>query len=464
MPPAKILQIIPELKTGGAEKSVVEMTAAIVAAGGESFVVCEGGALADEVTALGGQIVLMPVASKNPVTIWRNSRRIGALIGAEGIDLVHARSRAPAWSGLWAARRANVPFVTTYHGAYNQKMAIKGFYNSVMARGDWVIANSLFTKNLILSRHAVPPAKVSVIYRGVDVEEMDPLAISLERQEAMRASWGLDGQEAMRKKIVLHAARLTEWKGQRDLIEAAVQLKARGDDRAVLVLAGDAQGRVAYENELKTLIRSQGLDEMVKLVGHVADMAAAYKLADVVVVASREAEAFGRAAAEAQAMGCPVIATDIGAPPEFLNLGGRWLPVVAGEQDGHEEDAPIVAGPREAGVTEADKRVAAAPILPQPARSLARDMATAWLVPVADGAAIAERVSFILDFERERGEALAQNARRYIAETFTTSRMQAQTIAVYERLLGGPLAQSGWGDLPRAAVTRVLNRANNSAA
>lgn len=464
MPPAKILQIIPELKTGGAEKSVVEMTAAVIAAGGESLVVCEGGALADEVTALGGRIITLPVASKNPFTIWRNSHRIGRIIRDEGVDLVHARSRAPAWSGLWAARREKVPFVTTYHGAYNQKLAIKGFYNSVMARGDWVIANSLFTKNLILSRHAVPPTRVSVIYRGVDVDEMDPLAISIERQEALRTAWGLSGQEAMRKKIILHAARLTEWKGQRDVIEAAVQLKAHGDDRAVIVLAGDAQGRVAYENELKTLIRSQGLEGMVRLVGHVADMAAAYKLADVVIVASREAEAFGRAAAEAQAMGCPVIATDIGAPPEFLNLGGRWLAVddAASVSDG--ERVPGEVDRAEGAEGDSDSSDVNERIVMQPARALTRDMATAWLVPVKDGAAIAERVSFVLNFEREQLDALARNARRYVAETFTTDRMQAQTIAVYERLLGGPLSQVGWGDVPRGAVERVLKRRDNGPA
>lgn len=418
MPAAKILQIIPELKTGGAERSVVEMAEAITRAGGRAYVITEGGPLADEVVAHGGEIIIMPVKSKNPWRLYENSRLIAELISKRGIDLVHARSRAPAWSGLWAARKLGVPFVTTYHGAYNQKSAIKGFYNGVMARGDRVIANSEFTRSLILSRHPVDPTKVSVIYRGVDVAGMDPVAVSLERTERLRAAWGLTELEDARRKIILHAARLTEWKGQRDLIEAGVQLKAMGDDRAVIILAGDAQGRVAYENELKTLIKAQGLEGRVRLVGHVDDMAAAYKLADVVVVASREAEAFGRAAAEAQAMGCPVIATDIGAPPEFLNLGEGWLNA-APQCEGAGETAALAA------------------------RSFVKPQATAWLVPVANGAAIAERARFILDKEGEELALLARSARRYIAENFTSSAMQSQTIAIYEELLGGPLATMG---------------------
>lgn len=409
MPAAKILQIIPELKTGGAERSVVEMTEAIVDAGGEALIISAGGALEAEVEALGGRIIRMNVKTKNPLSLYLNSRKIATLIKREGISLVHARSRAPAWSGLWAARKAGVPFVTTYHGAYNQKSALKGFYNGVMARGDWVIANSLYTRGLILERHPVEPERVSVIYRGVDMGRLDPLAVSLERTERLREQWGVTGIEETRRRIVLHAARLTEWKGQRDVIEAAAQLKASGDERAIMVLAGDAQGRDAYLNELKTIIHSEGLTDWVKLVGHVDDMAAAYKLADVVVVASREAEAFGRAAAEAQAMGCPVIATDIGAPPEFLNLGERWL---------------------------SDKDKSAGHTMPQ----LLKPKATAWLVPVKDGAAIAKRLQMILDIPPDEREELAEIARGYVGKMFTKKAMQEQTLGVYERLLSGVLA------------------------
>lgn len=389
---ATILQIIPELKTGGAEKSVVEMTEAVVREGGRSLVVTEGGPLVQDVIAKGGTVIEMPVATKNPISMWLNSKNITKLIRDEKISLVHARSRAPAWSGLWAARAANVPFVTTYHGAYNQKSALKGFYNGVMARGDWVIANSKFTADLIMARHKPDPKRLRVIYRGVDVDEIDPDAVSVDRVMALRSAWGIDGEKYKDKKVILHAARLTEWKGQRDVIEAAAELKRRGDERSVFILAGDAQGRVAYETELKELIARDGLETHVKLVGHVGDMAAAFKLADIVVVASREAEAFGRAAAEAQAMGCPVIATDIGAPPEFLNLG-------KGEAQ-----------------------------------------ATAWLVPVADGKAIAGKISTILEFDADELSQMAKIARHYVKETFTTLNMQNQTIEVYESLLGGPLA------------------------
>lgn len=390
MSPAKILQIIPELKTGGAEKSVVEMTEAVIGAGGVAYVVTEGGAMLDEIRALGGNVVLMGVGTKNPFKIWLNSRRIAKLIKSRGIDLVHARSRAPAWSGFWAARAMGVPFVTTYHGAYNQKSALKGFYNGVMARGDWVIANSHYTASLIRARHPIVPDRLRVIYRGVDVDAMDPAKISDQRVIALRKAWGLANAEG--KKIVLQAARLTGWKGQRDVIEAAARLKALGDERAVFILAGDAQGREAYKEELLALIGANGLEEMVRLVGHVDDMAAAYKLADIVVVASCEAEAFGRTAAEAQAMGRPVIATDIGAPPEFLNLGNQG------------------------------------------------SLATAWLVPVASGDAIAAQLGCFFDMKPSTIAEMETISRDYIADKFALARMKAQTIEIYEDLLGGPLA------------------------
>lgn len=395
MPPAKILQIIPELKTGGAELSVVEMTEAVIRAGGRSFVVTAGGPMVEQVKALGGIVVLMEAATKNPLKLWGNSRRIAKLIAREGIDLVHARSRAPAWSGLWAARKMGVPFVTTYHGAYNQKSAAKGFYNGVMARGDRVIANSHYTASLIFNRHPVPPEKCLVIYRGVDVSGMAPDSIDDDRCEALIKSWGLNPAELADRKVILQAARLTEWKGQRDMIEAAACLKNEGDNQPLFILAGDAQGRAAYENELKQLIADLGVEHMVKLVGHVDDIAGAYKLADIVVVASREAEAFGRTAAEAQAMGCPVIATDIGAPPEFLNLGN----------DG--------------------------------------EIPTAWLVPVADGAAIAGRITEILQLDPALLGQMAVISRDYVVKNFTSERMKSQTIKVYEGLLGGSLATVG---------------------
>src|SRR5512145_2915304 len=163
-----ILQVIPQLDAGGAELSVVEIAGAIARAGGRALVLAEPGRLAADVANAGGQVIPFPAATKNPVRLLANARRMARIAAREGVDLVHARSRAPAWSALIAARRLGVPFVTTYHGAYNETNALKRLYNSVMARGDVVIANSRFTAGLIAARYGTPAERVEVIHRGVD--------------------------------------------------------------------------------------------------------------------------------------------------------------------------------------------------------------------------------------------------------------------------------------------------------
>src|SRR5215813_12578334 len=164
-----ILQIVPRLDTGGAELSTVEIAEALVRAGGRALVLTEpGGRLTARVTAAGGELIPFPAASKSPIRLLMNARAMTRLIRAQGIDLVHARSRAPAWSALLAARRTRVPLVTTYHGAYGEKNAAKRLYNGVMARGDVVIANSGYTANLIAARYATPRRRITVIHRGVD--------------------------------------------------------------------------------------------------------------------------------------------------------------------------------------------------------------------------------------------------------------------------------------------------------
>ena len=204
-----------------------------------------------------------------------------------------------------------LPFVTTYHGAYNEKSRIKNIYNSVMSRSDVVIANSRYTADLVASRYQTPPERLRIIYRGVDAPRYDPAAVSAERIAALRASWGV----LPSTRVVLHAARLTAWKGQGDIIATAARMRGRLND-VVFILAGDAQGRETYRAELERQIAANGLQGIVRLVGHVDDIPAAFAAAHVAFVASIEPEAFGRAAAEAQAMGCPVISTNIGAPPE----------------------------------------------------------------------------------------------------------------------------------------------------
>jgi glycosyltransferase involved in cell wall biosynthesis len=379
-----ILQIIPRLDAGGAEVSVLEIAGAVARAGGRSIVLAEPGRLAANIAAAGGEVHRFPAATKNPLRILANAGQIARIAVREGVDLIHARSRAPAWSALMAARRVGVPFVTTYHGAYSETNALKRLYNSVMARGEVVIANSHYTAGLIATRYGTPATRVDVIHRGVDTAAFDPARIAPERAAALRQSWGV----APSQRVILQAARLTRWKGQGVLIDAAARLQAQGRlQQASVVLAGDAQGRDSYVEELRGQIASRGLANHVHIVGHVEDMAAAYLAAHVTVIASTEPEAFGRTAVEAAAVGCPVIATDIGAPPETVLAGGQ----------------------------------------------------TGWLVPPGDAEALAERLVEAVALAPAARAGIGERARQRILANFSVASMQRSTLGVYDRLLGTTL-------------------------
>ncbi len=380
---------MPELDTGGAEASAIEIAEAVTHAGGACLVASQGGRMEAALSRAGGELCRLPLASKNPLQMAANTVALRRLIAARGVDLVHVRSRAPAWSALAAARLAGVPFVTTYHGAYNQKSRAKSFYNSVMARGDIVIANSRYTADLLIRRHNTPAQRVRVIYRGVDIDGFAPDAVSRERVAALRTAWGI----APQTRIVLQVARLTRWKGQDLVIAAAAYVLKQADMRDVaVVLAGDAQGRHAYERELRALAAANGLAERIKLVGHVADVAAACRAADIVVVASREAEAFGRASAEAQAAERPVIVADRGALPETL------VPIGEADQDG-----------------------------------------TGWLVAPDNAEALAACLDEALRLPPEVLARMGARGRAHVAAHFTTQAMQAATLEVYDTLLGSDM-------------------------
>ncbi len=322
-----VLQVIPELDAGGAERTTLDVAAALVRAGGRALVASRGGRLADELAASGGELVLMPAHAKDPVTLTRNAVRLARLAKREGVDIIHARSRAPAWSALWAARTVRRPFVTTYHGAYNARSGLKRLYNSVMARGDAVIANSAYIASLIRAEHGELAPEITVIPRGVDTVALDPGAVAPERVAALRAAWGVAGT----RPVVLMPGRLTRWKGQAVMIEALALLRAGGGSAVDLVMPGDDQGRTEYRAELEALIASRGLGDSVHLAGHCSDMPAAYAAADVVVSASIEPEAFGRVAVEGACMARPVIATDHGGARETVESGVGGLLVPPGD-------------------------------------------------------------------------------------------------------------------------------------
>ena len=381
-----ILQIIPDLDAGGAERTTIDIAAALNDAGARPLVACRGGRLVSELQARGGIWIPFPAGSKNPLRMALNTRRLAVLILREKVDIVHARSRAPAWVALGATRAMRTPFVTTYHGAYAGTSNIKIRYNSVMARADAVIANSDFTRRRILDLHPFAQGRITVIHRGTDLRAFAPASVDAGRVRALRKAWGVEPDE----RIVLLAARLSGWKGQGVLIDAAALMRRRGMTGIKFILAGDAQDRTGYVRELEQRIASAGLADAVKLVGHCTDMPAAFLAASAAAVASTEPEAFGRSAVEAQAMGAPVVVTELGAVPE------------------------TVLGPPDGPAAER----------------------TGWRIPPGDPAALADALSEVLTLGAVEREALAARARRHVERHFSLERMCAQTLGVYESLIG----------------------------
>lgn len=322
-PGATILQVTPALDAGGVEQTTLDIAEAVRAAGGRALVASAGGRMAAELAARGGELLPLPLDTKNPMSMARNVGRLERLIRAEHVDLVHVRSRAPAFSAIPAAHRALVPVVTTYHGVYGARSGPKRWYNRMMTRGDLTIANSAYTRDHVIAEHGVDPASVVAIPRGVDLRRFDPDAVADAAVARMRAAWGVEPGET--RPVLLLAGRLTRWKGQTLAIEALAGLKDEGLD-AILVLLGDDQGRVGYAHELKSLAEKLGLEDSVRFPGHEGDMPAAYLAADIVLAPSIKPEAFGRTAVEPQVMGRPVLAAAHGAATETV-LDGQtgWL-------------------------------------------------------------------------------------------------------------------------------------------
>ena len=379
-----ILQIIPNLDAGGAERTTVDIAAALVQSGARALVATESGRLVPELQARGGIWIPFPAATKNPFKMLANITKLTTLCRDEKVDLIHARSRAPAWTALASARHAELPFVTTYHGSYSGKSVFKIIYNSVMARGDVVIANSHYTAGLIRTMHPFASDRIRVVHRGTDMQVFARKSVASERIDRLKQAWGATPD----RRIILLAARLTGWKGQKVLIEAARILVDRGLDDSLVVLAGDPQGREDYVRELDALTKRLGLERHVKRVGHCADMPAAFLAASAVAVASIEPEAFGRSAVEAQAMGVPVVVTALGAIPET-----------------------VLAPP-----------------------DIEAELRTGWRVPPGDAAAMANALHEALTLSPVSQETLATRSRNHVESQFSLEGMTGATLRLYEGL------------------------------
>ncbi|MEO3427598.1 glycosyltransferase family 4 protein [Pelagibius sp. CAU 1746] len=370
-----VLQIVPSLVTGGAERGTVEIAAAIVASGGTAIVASEGGPMENDLKRAGALHLKLPVASKNPVVMYRNIARLERIIESYKVDVVHVRSRAPAWSAKLACQRSGAHFITTFHAPYNFTNAIKKRYNQVMTEGERVIAISEFIADHVRRNYNVDPARLRVIHRGIDIARFDPDRVSAERMIQLTGRWRLpDGVP-----LILMPGRLSRWKGQAVLLEALTHLRDI-DYRCVLV--GSDQGRVGYRRELEALIDKYELDARASIMDECNDMPAAYMLSDVVVSASTDPEGFGRVVGEAQAMGRPVVASDHGGAREQL-ISGR----------------------------------------------------TGFLFPSGDAKALAEGLRKALSLAPEARAQLHDEAIARVRAEFSKDQMCARTLAIYREVL-----------------------------
>ena len=379
-----ILQLIPSLKSGGAEMACIEVAAAITQSGGRALVASVGGAWAHRIERAGGQHLTMALNTKNPFKLRRNAKLIAQLIKDEKIDLVHARSRGPAWSAYWATRATKTPFVTSFHSAYGYDALMAGGlqkwlklkYNRVMSYGDRVIVISNYISQHVKQFYNVANDKLRLIYRGVDLNLFDAQKISQERMIALAHQW----QVPHDKPLLLMPGGMRRLKGHVPLIEALSRLPHKN---WFCVILGADLPMSAYQTSLQKLILARGLGGYVRFAPRCNDIPAAMKLAHVVLYPSLVPEGFGRMPIEAQALGVPIIATNLGATAETICDHGI----------------------------------------------------TGWLVPKNDPTALASAMQKALLLAPAERIALAARAKAWVAANFTTQNLQTKTLAVYGELL-----------------------------
>ena len=314
----KVLQVIPKLGYGGAETGCYDMAHYLPENGCKSFIVTSGGELLKFVDKNKVKVFRLPVQSKNPILILINAIILTFIILFNNISIVHARSRAPAWSCLIASKITSRKFVTTFHGTYNFKSNLKKLYNSVMVRSDLIIAGSNFIFSHIkenYSNYLNQKKKLLVIFRGINVDYFDPTTKLETEEKKLLKQWEIEKD----KKIILLPGRLTTWKGQEVFIEAINLVNIElGYEAFYAVILGSDQGRDLYKKKLIRLSEQYRLTKQLRFINHCKDMALAYKVSDIIVSASIEPEAFGRVSVEAQSMEKPIIASNIGGSNETV--------------------------------------------------------------------------------------------------------------------------------------------------
>ena len=391
-----IVQILPELISGGVERGTIEMAEAIQSHGGRAVVISHGGAMTRYLQRMGAVHHQLDVHSKNPLR-WPSIRRqVKAVLQAENADIVHVRSRAPAWIALPAAAALNVPTVSTVHGRFVSKSFLKRIYNRKLLATDHVIAISNYVRDLITSQYISVADRMSVIHRGVDTDLFNPAKVNQTRIVNFADKVALPEDVP----VVMLPARATLWKGQKVLLEALAKIK---DRPFICLLVGAADGKENFVNEVTRYGQDLGLEGRFRLTAVEDDMPAALMLADVVVMPSITPEPFGRVALEAQAMGRPIVA---------FNHGGAVVSIIHGQ--------------------------------------------TGWLVTPGDVDQLATTLHEALSLSSRKRKQMASAARRHIETEFSTANMCDQTLRIYRRLLDKVAARRRAKAAPRIGQVVVL--------
>lgn len=381
-----ILQVLPRLQSGGVERGTVEITEAIRNAAMIPLVASSGGPMIPHITHAGGEHFTMPLDRKNPFIIRQNAWKLLQLIRARNVDLIHARSRAPAWSAYYAAKWAGIPFMTTFHGIYGTQTKLKRRYNSVMTKGERIIAVSRFVQDHIVNEYGVDVTKIRLIPRGVDLRVFDEKKLVPDRIAQLTKLWRLPDDHVP---VIFCPGRISRIKGQHVLIDALAGLKNMD---FLCILAGTDTGHEDYRERLEKQIIGHGLEGKVRIADATQAMAEAYQLSDLVVVPSIKPESFGRVAIEAQAMGRTVIAT---------NHGGAKETIIPNE--------------------------------------------TGYLVQPGDAAAMAEAIRYALGRDEKTKKVMHDYAINHVQRNFSAQQMKNKTIAVYKELLGEHSRDHGEG-------------------
>ena len=317
----RILQIIPNMEIGGAERTVLEITSFLKDKEFSSLVLTSGGKLIGELEKENIEVIKLKIDKKNPYSIIKNFFLFIKIFREKKIDLVHVRSRAPAWSAIFAAKKIGIPVLTTWHGHVSNSSFIKKIYNSIMLKGDAVIANSAYTAERISKIYNIDLNKIDIISRGVNVESFEGSKFSNTEISNMKKIWSVDDN----KVIILFPARLTRWKGHLVTIEAINLLKKeKFFDQVIFLFAGEKAGAENYIKKLNSIITKFKLQENIKLVERIENMPLAYHASDIVLSPSIEPEPFGRIPIEAQAAGKTIIASDHGAVKDTIKNGNNF--------------------------------------------------------------------------------------------------------------------------------------------